>query len=200
MAIVGIDRVFLGINDDQDNVVTDTEKGFETGLIEVTNQMKGTNSVNFQVTKNGEEVDGNNQQVDYIRGMDTASMDVSFNNLPFDVQNKILGRVKQGSGVIDSTDNTYVTIIAKSHTLDGKDIYIAMPKCVVSSKGANLQTSTGKKVNWTKDDFSFEGLASDRIGSATNIRALADEGFDEAKFFSEIYPGQTLVSSSASKG
>lgn len=58
MSIIGIDRVWLGVQDEQGNILTDENKGFTTGMIEITDEMLGTSSVNFQVSKNGEELDG----------------------------------------------------------------------------------------------------------------------------------------------
>lgn len=53
MSVIGIDRVWLGVQDEQGNILTDENKGFTTGMIEITDEMLGTSSVNFQVSKNG---------------------------------------------------------------------------------------------------------------------------------------------------
>lgn len=194
MAVVGIEKVYLGVVDEQENLLTD-DKGFETGLIEITDEMLGTASVNWQVSKNGEELDGNNKQLDYIKAMSTSSMDITFNNLPFDVQNKVLGRKKVGSGWTDSMTNTYAIVIAKSPTPDYKGyVYICQPKSVGTTKGKNLQTSTSKKTNRVTDDFSFEGNASTKIGGQPFLIASSDdEGFTEKALFDQMAPGQTLV-------
>lgn len=53
MSVVGIDRVYLGVQDENGNILTDETKGFTTGMIEITDQMLGVSSVNFQTSKNG---------------------------------------------------------------------------------------------------------------------------------------------------
>lgn len=53
MSVVGIDRVYLGVQDADGNILTDENTGFTTGMIEVTDEMLGTSSVNFQTSKNG---------------------------------------------------------------------------------------------------------------------------------------------------
>lgn len=53
MSVVGIDRVYLGVQDADGNILTDEAKGFTTGMIEITDEMLGTSSVNFQTSKNG---------------------------------------------------------------------------------------------------------------------------------------------------
>lgn len=194
MAVVGIERVYLGVVDENEKLLTD-DRGFETGLIEVTDQMLGTASVNWQVSKNGEELDGNNKQLDYIKAMSTSSMDITFNDLPFDVQNKILGREKAGLGWTDSMTNTYAIVIAKSPTPDYKNyVYICQPKSVGTTKGKNLQTSTSKKTNRVTDDFSFEGNASSKCNDQPFLIVSSTEsGFSEKALFDQMAEGQTLV-------
>lgn len=195
MGLVGIRKVYLGVQDADGNPILTTDKGFETGMIEITDQMLGVSAVNFQESANGEEVDGNNKQVDYIKAMPTASMDVSFNNLPFDVQQKILGREKVGQGYVNSLTNTYVMIIAESPVPNSNDnVYTALGKAVATSKGYNLQTSTSKKVNRISDEIQFEGLACDNLNDMPFITASTIEpGFSLKAFFDQICPGQTLI-------
>lgn len=58
MSVIGIDRVYLGVMSENGDILTDENTGFTTGMIEITDEMLGTSSVNFQVSKNGEELDG----------------------------------------------------------------------------------------------------------------------------------------------
>ena len=117
MATVGIDRVYLGLFDQNGNILTDEENGFTTGCIEITDDMLGTNAVNVQISKTNDEVDGNNKEVSMIKSLPTCQFDVTFNNLPFDIQNKLLGRVKTGAGYVDTMVNTYAGIIARTSLL-----------------------------------------------------------------------------------
>lgn len=195
MSVVGIKRVYLGLLDENGDPVLDAETGLgTTGLIEITNEMLGTNSVNLQVTKQGEEVDGNNVEVDYVKGMPSAQMDIVFNDLPWEIKNKVLGKVKQGSGWVDSMVNSYVCVITESESLDFRDkIYYCLPKAVATSKGQNMQTSTSKKVNRTTDELSFEGLTSPVANDMPLIQgSTQDSGFTVEAFFSQVFPGQTL--------
>lgn len=195
MSVVGIERVYLGIFDDKGKLITDEATGFQTGAIEVTNDMLGTSAVNFQVNKNGEEIDGNNREVGYIKSLPTAQMDASFNDLSMDIQNKLLGRKKVGTGWVDTMINTYVGIIAKAPNMNYKDYtYYILPKSVPTPKGKNMQTNTSKKTNRVIDEFSFEGLASDAADGMPYMVAMStDEGFSEKALFDQIYPGQTLI-------
>lgn len=195
MSVVGIQRVFLGLLDENGAPIIDADKGLgATGLIEVTNEMLGTNSVNWQVSKDGEEVDGNNVEVDYIKGQPQSSMDIVFNDLPWDIKNKVLGRIKLDNGWVDSLTNSYVCVITESPTIDFKDmVYICQPKSVATSKGVNMQSSTSKKVNRTTDEISFEGLTSDKAHDMPVIYgSTKDAGFNVGQFFSQVFPGQTL--------
>lgn len=195
MSVIGIDRVWLGVQDEQGNILTDENTGFTTGMIEITDEMLGTSSVNFQVSKNGEELDGNNKQLDFIKSMPTASMDIDFNNLPFDVKNKVLGREKAGVGYVDSMTNTYAIVITRSPLPDMKHYsYTCMGKCVGTSKGANMQTNSSKKTNRVLDSISFEGLACERTNDMPYIVACdEDEGFTMKGLFDQLCPGQTLI-------
>lgn len=195
MSVVGIQRVFLGLLDENGAPIIDADRGLgATGLIEITNEMLGTNSVNWQVSKDGEEVDGNNVEVDYIKGQPQSSMDIVFNDLPWDIKNKVLGRVKLDNGWVDSLVNSYVCVITESPTIDFKDmVYICQPKSVATSKGINMQSSTSKKVNRTTDEISFEGLTSDKANDMPVIYgSTKDAGFNVGQFFSQVFPGQTL--------
>ena len=60
MATVGIDRVYLGLFDQNGNILTDETTGFTTGCIEITDEMLGTSAVNVQISKTTDEFDGNN--------------------------------------------------------------------------------------------------------------------------------------------
>ena len=195
MSVVGIDRVYLGVQDADGNILTDENTGFTTGMIEVTDEMLGTSSVNFQTSKNGEELDGNNKQLSFIKAMPTASMDIDFNNLPFDVKNKVLGREKSGVGYVDSMTNQYCIVITRSPLPDMKHYaYTCMGKAVATSKGANMQTSTSKKQSRVLDSISFEGLASPRTNDMPYIVACdEDSGFSQKALFDQLCPGQTLI-------
>lgn len=195
MSVVGIDRVYLGVQDADGNILTDENTGFTTGMIEVTDEMLGTSSVNFQTSKNGEELDGNNKQLDFIKAMPTASMDISFNNLPFDVINKVLGREKAGVGYVDSMANTYSIVIARSPLPDMKHyVYTCMGKAVATSKGKNMATNTSKKTNRVNDELSFEGLSCSRTNDMPYITACdEDDGFTQKALFDQLCPGQTLI-------
>lgn len=195
MSVVGIDRVYLGVQDENGNILTDENTGFTTGMIEVTDEMLGTSSVNFQTSKNGEELDGNNKQLDFIKAMPTASMDIDFNNLPFDVKNKVLGREKSGVGYVDSMTNQYAIVITRSPLPDMKHYaYTCLGKAVPTSKGANMQTSTSKKQSRVLDSISFEGLACERTNDMPYIVACdEDEGFSQKALFDQLCPGQTLI-------
>lgn len=195
MATVGIDRVYLGLFDQNGNILTDEENGFTTGCIEITDDMLGTNAVNVQISKTNDEVDGNNKEVSMIKSLPTCQFDVTFNNLPFDIQNKLLGRVKTGAGYVDTMVNTYAGIIARTSTMDYKDyIYYIMGKSVPTPKGRNMQTNTSKKTNVATDEFSFEGLACSRTnGMPYMLAATTMEDFSEKALFDQIFPNQTLI-------
>lgn len=195
MATVGIDRVYLGLFDQNGNILTDEENGFTTGCIEITDDMLGTNAVNVQISKTNDEVDGNNKEVSMIKSLPTCQFDVTFNNLPFDIQNKLLGRVKTDAGYVDTMVNTYAGIIARTSTMDYKDyIYYIMGKSVPTPKGRNMQTNTSKKTNVATDEFSFEGLACSRTnGMPYMLAATTMEDFSEKALFDQIFPNQTLI-------
>lgn len=195
MATVGIDRVYLGLFDQNGNILTDEENGFTTGCIEITDDMLGTNAVNVQISKTNDEVDGNNKEVSMIKSLPTCQFDVTFNNLPFDIQNKLLGRVKTGAGYVDTMVNTYAGIIARTSALNYKDyIYYIMGKSVPTPKGRNMQTNTSKKTNVATDEFSFEGLACSRTnGMPYMLAATTMEDFSEKALFDQIFPNQTLI-------
>ena len=146
-----------------------------------------------------EELDGNNKQLDFIKAMPTASMDISFNNLPFDVMNKVLGREKAGVGYVDSMANTYSIVIARSPLPDMKHyVYTCMGKAVATSKGKNMQTNTSKKTNRVNDELSFEGLACERTNDMPYIVACdEDAGFSQKALFDQLCPGQTLITNAA---
>lgn len=201
MGMVGIERVYLGVLDANGTPITDESKGFTTGMIEVTDEMLGTSTFNFQTSKNSEEIDGNNKQLSIQKAMPTASADITFNSLPFDIQQKVLGREKVGQGWVDSMVNTYTVVIAQSPIPDSNDkVYTVMGKCVATSKGYNLQTSTSKKTNRVSDDLNFEGLACDALNDMPYMTcSSADSGFSKKAMFDQVCPGQTLIAADTVK-
>lgn len=196
MGMVGIERVYLGVlNADGTPIISDT-KGFTTGMVEVTDEMLGTSAFNFQTSKNSEEIDGNNKQLSIQKAMPTASADITFNNLPFDIQQKVLGREKVGQGWVDSMVNTYCVVIAQSPIPDSNNkVYTVLGRAVATSKGYNLQTSTSKKTNRVSDEISFEGLACDALNDMPYMQCSSeDSGFSLKAMFDQVCPGQTLIS------
>ena len=195
MATVGIHRVYLGLFDQNGNIFTDETTGFTTGCIEITDDMLGTSAVNVQISKTNDVFDGNNKEVSMIKSFPTCQFDVTFNDLPFDIQNKLLGRVKVGAGYVDTMINTYAGIIARTSALNYKDYtYYIMGKSVPTPKGRNMQTNTSKKTNVATDEFSFEGLACSRTnGMPYMLASSTDDGFSEKALFDQIFPNQTLI-------
>ena len=100
MAIVGLKMVTLALVDAKtQNLITGAQGLSETGVIEVDSSMLGTKTANIsnmegQATK----IPGNNAVQDVLIGPGSPTVALDFNNLDFEVKQKLLGFKSDSKG------------------------------------------------------------------------------------------------------
>ncbi|MCW1021104.1 phage tail protein, partial [Streptococcus anginosus] len=99
MAIVGLKMVTLALVDDNQKLIKGAEGLSESGIIEIDDKMWGSKTANItnlegSVTK----VPGNNKVQDVYTAPGAPQIAFDFNNLDFDVKQKIKGYKSDGKG------------------------------------------------------------------------------------------------------
>lgn len=99
MAIVGLKMVRLALVDENQKIITGEEGLSSTGIYEVDEKDLGTKQANItNLEGSSEKIWGNNQMTDVTIGAANPQVALDFNNLNFEVGQKVLGKKKDGKG------------------------------------------------------------------------------------------------------
>jgi hypothetical protein len=122
MATVGLKLVTLALKDENGKIITDADKGLsENGLLPVTTQMWGTKTANItNIQAAGTIQYGNNTAVFVSTPKGAPQVALDFNNLPFEVTQKLVGRVKDPTtgAWIESGKRPSVALLIESQSID----------------------------------------------------------------------------------
>ena len=99
MATKGLKMVTLALLDDSGAIVKGTAGLSTDGTFPITDEMLGTKTANItNVSSAPTMIYGNDGQVDADIAKGTPSVAFEFNGLPFDIKQKLLGRVNDTKG------------------------------------------------------------------------------------------------------
>ncbi|QHM51337.1 hypothetical protein C7M41_00007 [Pediococcus acidilactici] len=122
MATVGLKLVTLALKDENGKIITGADKGLsENGLLPVTTQMWGTKTANItNIQAAGTIQYGNNVGVFVSTPKGAPQVALDFNNLPFEVTQKLVGRVKDPTtgAWIESGKHPSVALLIESQSID----------------------------------------------------------------------------------
>ena len=194
MAIVGLKMVKLALVDAKTQQLIKGEQGLSAdGVLAVDSSMLGTKTANIsnmegQATK----VNGNNavQDVTIAPGSPTVALD--FNNLDFEVKQKLLGfKSDSKGGYTLQGDKPHVAMLIESETLDRKhSIYFGFANGIMQEITQNVATDTDTAQTRQDDNMTYNALSATAFGGEPIKKYYSGaESFDKAIMLKEVFGG-----------
>lgn len=199
MALRGLQLITLSMRDKETGALLKGDAGLSAdGLFPVTTAMLGSKSANItNISANGTAVYGNNTKVDQTQTKGEPSVALDFNDLPFDIKQKLLGRISDGKGGYVQGDRPRVAMTIETQTINRKNsIWFGFANGEVQETAANLQTDTNNEVR-VDDALTFTSFGVEEWGGeAMKVYSDIDAKFDKAAMQADVF-GVTGGSTSA---
>lgn len=203
MAVVGLYTTYVGIKDEDGNVIVGVDKGgvSETGVYEINTSKKNGNlgattanitGLSGTVTK----VYGNDALVDVSNPPSAPSVALTYNQINVAVKQALLGRKLSNGGYVDTDDTVESALIVESHDeIENKAIYFAFPRGVFNETQQNVQSNTDTAQTRETEQMTFTALASPALGNKTyKIYYEGAKDFSMKKMFDEVFgSAQTFI-------
>ena len=190
MAIAGLKLITLALRDKETGELLKGDAGLSAdGLFPVTTKMLGAKSANItNISANGTPVYGNNSKVDQTQVKGEPSVALDFNDLPFDVKQKLLGRVSDGKGGFQQGDRPRVAMTIETQTINRKNsIWFGFANGEVQENAANVQTDTNNEVR-VDDQLTFTSFGVEAWNNeAMKVYSDIDAKFDKAAMQADVF-------------
>ena len=202
MAIVGLKMVTLALVDAKtQNLITGEQGLSETGVIEVDSSMLGTKTANIsnmegQATK----IPGNNAVQDVLIGPGSPTVALDFNNLDFEVKQKLLGfKSDSKGGYVMQGDKPHVAMLIETETLDRKNsIYFGFANGIMQENAQNIATDTDTAQTRNDDNMTYNALSAKAFGGEPLKKYYSGAtSFDKTNMLKEVFSGYTGTSGSS---
>ena len=192
MAQVGLKKTYLALLDD-DGKIKAGDAGLATdGLYKSNSKDLGTLSANItNISTNGTQQFGDNGMVDVTKAKSFPQVAGVWNNLPFDIKAKLLGRESDGKGgYLQSQDLPRVALIVESETIDRKhSIFYAFSNGQMTEAAVNIQTDNANE-NRVCDTLTYQSFGlDDWNGQGMKMFYSGDADFDKAAMLAEVFGG-----------
>lgn len=208
MAIVGLQTTYVGIKDEDGNVIVGVDKGgvSETGVYEIDTSKKkgnlGATTANITgLSGTLTKVYGNDALVDVSNPPSAPSVALTYNQVNVAVKQALLGRKLVNGGYVDTDDTIESALIVKSHDeIENKAIYFAFPRGVFNETQQNVQSNTDTAQTRETEQMTFTALASPALGNKTfKIYYEGAQNFSLKKMFDEVFGStQKFITAEAS--
>ena len=202
MAIVGLKMVTLALVDAKTQQIIKGTNGLsESGIIEVGSDMLGTKTANIsnmegQATK----ISGNNAVQDVLIAPGSPTVALDFNNLDFEVKQKLLGfKSDAKGGYVMQSDKPHVAMLIETETLDRKNsIYFGFANGIMQENAQNIATDTDTAQTRNDDNMTYNALSAKAFkGEPLKKYYSGVEGFKEADMLKEVFGGYTATQGSS---
>ena len=198
MAIVGLKMVTLAlVNPKTQQIITGAEGLSTNGILEVDSSMLGTKTANIsnmegQATK----ISGNNAVQDVLIAPGSPTVALDFNNLDFEIKQKVLGFVSDSKGgYVMKGDKPHVALLIETETLDRKNsIYFGFANGIMQENAQNIATDTDTAQTRNDDNMTYNALSAKAFGGEPLKKYYSGaDGFQEANMLKEVFGGYTAT-------
>jgi phi13 family phage major tail protein len=190
MAIAGLKLITLALRDKETGDLLTGDAGLsENGLFPVTTKMLGAKSANISnISANGTAVYGNNSKVDQTQTKGEPSVALDFNDLPFDIKQKLLGRASDGKGGYLQGDRPRVAMTIETQNLKRTNsVYFGFANGEVQETAANVQTDTNNEVR-VDDSLTFTSFGVEEWNNeAMKVYSDLDAKFDKTAMEADVF-------------
>ena len=196
MAIVGLKMVTLALVDPKTQDLLKGEQGLSTdGILKVDSSMLGTKTANIsnmegQATK----ISGNNAVQDVLIAPGSPTVALDFNNLDFEIKQKVLGFVSDSKGgYVMKGDKPHVALLIETETLDRKNsIYFGFANGIMQENAQNVATDTDTAQTRNDDNMTYNALAAKNFnGEPLKKYYSGASGFEKNNMLKEVFGGYT---------
>ncbi|MCO4557195.1 hypothetical protein Si089_01761 [Streptococcus infantarius subsp. infantarius] len=194
MAIVGLKMVKLALVDAKTQQLIKGEQGLSAdGILAVDSSMLGTKTANIsnmegQATK----VNGNNAVQDVMVAPGSPTVALDFNNLDFEVKQKLLGfKSDSKGGYVMQGDKPHVALLIESETLDrAHSVYFGFGNGIMQETAQNVATDTDTAQTREDDNMTYNALSTKAFGDEPIKKYYSGaSGFQEANMLKEVFGG-----------
>lgn len=196
MAIVGLKMVTLALVDPKTQQIIKADQGLSAnGILEVDSSMLGTKTANIsnmegQATK----ISGNNAVQDVLIAPGSPTVALDFNNLDFEVKQKLLGfKSDTKGGYVMQGDKPHVALLIETETLDRKNsIYFGFANGIMQENAQNIATDTDTAQTRNDDNMTYNALAAKNFnGEPLKKYYSGASGFEKNAMLKEVFGGYT---------
>ncbi len=168
------------------------------GVIEIDSKMLGTRTANIsslegQATK----IPGNNEVQDVMIGPGSPTVAFDFNNLDFEIKQKILGyKSDKKGGYVYQGEKPHVAVLIESQTLDRKNsVFFGFANGIMQESTQNIGTDTDTAQTRQTDNITYNALSAIAFnGEPIKKYFTGSSAFDKANMYKEVFGGYTLTS------
>lgn len=200
MATKGLKMVTLALLDDAGAIAKGAGGLSTDGTFPITDEMLGTKTANItNVSSAPTMIYGNDGQVDADIAKGTPSVAFDFNGLPFDIKQKLLGRVNDTKGGYTQGPVPKVAALIQTTTIgSASPQYIGFAAGKMNETALNLQTNTNAVVR-VDDALTFTAFSVSRWGGeAIKFYDGGDAKFTEAAMLADVFNGYTAPTTGGS--
>ena len=196
MAIVGLKMVTLALVNPKTQKILTSDQGLSTnGILEVDSSMLGTKTANIsnmegQATK----ISGNNAVQDVLIAPGSPTVALDFNNLDFEVKQKLLGfKSDTKGGYVMQGDKPHVAMLIETETLDRKNsIYFGFANGIMQENAQNIATDTDTAQTRNDDNMTYNALSAKAFGGEPLKKYYSGaSGFKKDDMLKEVFSGYT---------
>ena len=196
MAIVGLKMVTLALVDPKTQQIIKDDQGLSTnGILEVDSSMLGTKTANIsnmegQATK----ISGNNAVQDVLIAPGSPTVALDFNNLDFEVKQKLLGfKSDSKGGYVMQGDKPHVAMLIETETLDrANSVYFGFANGIMQENAQNIATDTDTAQTRNDDNMTYNALAAKNFnGEPLKKYYSGASGFEKTNMLKEVFGGYT---------
>lgn len=198
MAIVGLKMVTLALVDPKTQQLLKGEQGLSTdGILKVDSSMLGTKTANISnLEGSATKISGNNAVQDVLIAPGSPTVALDFNNLDFEIKQKVLGFVSdEKGGYTLSGDKPHVAMLIESETLDRQhSIYFGFANGIMQENAQNVATDTDTAQTRNDDNMTYNALSAKAFGGEPIKKYYSGaSGFQEANMLKEVFGGYTAA-------
>lgn len=198
MAIVGLKMVTLALVNPKTQQIITGEQGLSTnGILEVDSSMLGTKTANISnMEGQASKIPGNNAVQDVLIAPGSPTVALDFNNLDFEVKQKLLGfKSDSKGGYVMQGDKPHVALLIETETLDRKkSIYFGFANGIMQENAQNIATDTDTAQTRNDDNMTYNALSAKAFGGEPLKKYYSGaDGFKEADMLKEVFGGYTAT-------
>ena len=194
MAVVGLKMVKVALVDPKTQQLIKGTEGLSTdGVVEIDSSMLGTKTANISnIEGSATNVPGNNAVQDVIVAPGSPTVAFDFNNLDFELKQRLLGFKSDGKGgFVMQGDKPHVAVLIETETLDRKhSIYFGFANGIMQESTQNVATDTDTAQTRNADNLTYNSLSAKAFGGEPIKKYYSGAGsFDKANMLKEVFGG-----------